>query len=78
MLKTTYTLKLGQLLKITPNLNKYTWQKLKPKKPNIAINSILNTNVTIVIETHFEVDTVAIEVDNQMVVIQVQSWEKHC
>jgi len=37
MLKTTYILRLGQLLKITPNLKKYTWQKLKLKKPNIVI-----------------------------------------
>jgi hypothetical protein len=29
-------------------------------------------NVVIMIETHFEVDTAAIEVDNQMAFIQVQ------
>jgi len=33
---------------------------------------ILEPNVVIVVETHFEIDTIAIEVDNQMVVIQVQ------
>jgi hypothetical protein len=37
MLETTYTIRLGQLLKITPDLKKYMWQKLKPKKPNIII-----------------------------------------
>jgi hypothetical protein len=36
MLKTTYTLRLSQLLKITPNLEKYMWQKLKLEKPNIV------------------------------------------
>jgi len=35
MLEMTYTLSLGQLLKITPDLKKYMWQNLKPKKPNI-------------------------------------------
>ncbi len=30
MLETTYTLRLGQLLKITLDLKKYMWQKLKP------------------------------------------------
>jgi hypothetical protein len=29
MLETTYILRLSQLLKITPNLKKYMWQKLK-------------------------------------------------
>ncbi len=62
MLETTYTLRLGQLLKITPNLKKYMWQKLKPKKPNIAIKGILEPSVTIVIDTHFKVDIAAIEV----------------
>jgi hypothetical protein len=37
MLETTYTLRLGQLLKITPHLKKYMWQKLKPKKYNMTI-----------------------------------------
>jgi hypothetical protein len=35
MLETTYTLRLGQLLKIAPNFEKYMWQKLKPENPNI-------------------------------------------
>ncbi len=33
MLETTYTLRLNQLLKITPDFKKYMWQKLKLKKP---------------------------------------------
>jgi hypothetical protein len=32
MLETNYTLNLGQLLKIAPELKKYLWQKLKPEK----------------------------------------------
>jgi hypothetical protein len=36
MLETTYILKLGQLLKITPDFKKYMWLKLKPEKPNIS------------------------------------------
>jgi hypothetical protein len=71
-METTYTLRLGQLLKIAPNLKKYMWQKLKRKKHDIATKVILESNVAIVIETHSKVDTVTIEVDNQMVVIQVQ------
>ncbi len=33
---------------------------------------ILELSVTMVIETHSEIDVVVIEVDNQMVIIQVQ------
>jgi hypothetical protein len=33
---------------------------------------VSNPSVATVIETHFEVDTIAIEVDNQMAIIQVQ------
>jgi hypothetical protein len=32
MLETSYILDLGQLLKITPKLNRYLWQKLKVLK----------------------------------------------
>lgn len=32
MLEISYILNLGQLLKMAPNLKKYLWQKLKPKK----------------------------------------------
>jgi hypothetical protein len=40
------------------------WQKLKPKKPNIDTKQILKSSVTIFVETHFELDTTAIEIDN--------------
>ncbi len=45
MLETTYTLRLGQLLKITPDLKKYMWQKLNLEKPNITITQISKPNV---------------------------------
>jgi len=76
MMETTYTLRLSQLLKITPDLNKYMWHKLKPKKPNVVNKMILEPSVTTMIETHSEVDTIVIEVNNQMVVIQVQVGKK--
>jgi hypothetical protein len=46
--------------------------KLKPKKPNITIEQIFEPSVAIVVETHSELDTITIKVDNQMVVIKVQ------
>jgi hypothetical protein len=33
MLGTNYIFSLEQLLRITPELKRYLWQKLKPKKP---------------------------------------------
>jgi hypothetical protein len=32
MLETSYILSLKQLFKVTPELKRYLWQKLKPKK----------------------------------------------
>ncbi len=37
------------------------WQKLRPKKPNITTKQISELNITIVIETHFELDTIIID-----------------
>ncbi len=48
------------------------WQKLKLVKPNIVTKVISELSVTIVIQTHSEVNIVAIKVDNQMAVTQVQ------
>ncbi len=56
MTEIIYNLRLSQLLKITIHLKKYMWQKLKPEEPNITIKFISEPNVTIVVETHFEVD----------------------
>jgi hypothetical protein len=63
-METTYTLRLSQLQKITLDLKKYMWQKLKLEKPNISSKVILKPNVAIVVETHFELNMVTIEVDN--------------
>jgi hypothetical protein len=40
------------------------WQKVKLEKPNITTKVISEPSVAIVVETHYEVDIVAIEVDN--------------
>ncbi len=69
MLEITYTLKLGQLLKITSDLKKYMWQKLKLEKLNIVIKQMSEPSVTIVVETYSELDTIVIEVDNHMAII---------
>ncbi len=47
------------------------WQKLKPKKPNIATKQISEPSVATVVETHSELNTTTIKLDNQMAVIQV-------
>jgi hypothetical protein len=65
MLETNFSLRLDQLLKITPNLKKYMWQKLKLEKLNIATKHILKPNVPIMVETHSKLNTTAIEVDNR-------------
>jgi len=72
MRETTYTLRLGQLLKVALNLNKYMWHKLQLEKPNIDTKVILKLSVAIMIEKHSKINTVAIKVNNQMVIIQVQ------
>jgi len=40
------------------------WQKLKPKKPNRTIKQMSEPSVATMVETHFELDTTFIEVDN--------------
>ncbi len=51
MLETTCTLRLGKLLKITLDLQKYTWQKLKLEKPNVTNTHISKFSVAITVET---------------------------
>ncbi len=46
--------------------------EIKGIKPNIVIKTISKPSVAMVIETHFEINITAIEMSNQMVVIQVQ------
>ncbi len=68
ILETSYTLSLGQLLKIAPDLNRYLWQKLK-------LENIQNLNKTTpnkqVGSSIPKVGTVAVIIDNHMVVIQI-------
>jgi hypothetical protein len=64
MLDTTYTLRLGQLLKITSDVKKYMWQKLKLEKPNIIIKQILEPSVVIMVKTYSKLNTTAIEKNN--------------
>ncbi len=45
------------------------WPKLKLEKPNITTKQISKPNIVTVVETHFELNTTTIKVDNQMVVI---------
>jgi hypothetical protein len=40
------------------------WQKLKLEKSSIASKQISEPSVATMVETHFELDTTAIEVDN--------------
>jgi hypothetical protein len=68
MLKTSYTLKLGQLLKITPRLKIYLWHKLKLEK--IQDVSIVTTKKQ-VNSSIPKVGTTVVAIDNHMVVIQV-------
>ncbi len=45
MLKTSYTLNLGQLLQIALKLKKYLWQKLKPEKNQNLSRTIIEKQV---------------------------------
>jgi hypothetical protein len=64
MLEATYTLRLGQLLKITLDLKKYMRWKLKPKELNITIKMISELSVATLVETHSELDTTTTKVNN--------------
>jgi len=64
MLETTYTLIIGQLLKITLDFFLNMWQELKPKKPNIDIKVIPKPRIAILIETHSQANTIVIKVNN--------------
>ncbi len=72
MFKTTSVLSLGQLLKIKTNFKKYIQQKMKLKKLHVNVKPIHN-NFIITTPTHtLKVRTIAMTIDNHMVVIQVQ------
>ncbi len=69
MLKTSYTLNLGQLLKITLELKRYLWQKLKPKENQNVSKTTTNKQISPFI---LEVGTIVIVIHNHMAVIHVQ------
>jgi hypothetical protein len=45
MLETSYILNLGQLLKITPKLKKYLWQRLKQHKIHNVSKTTTNKQI---------------------------------
>jgi hypothetical protein len=69
MLETSYTLNLGQLLKIAPKFKIYLWQKLKPKKTQnlnrITIDKQVGSSIP-------KVGPTIVIIDNHMVVIQIE------
>jgi len=64
MLKTTYTLKLCQLFKITLDLKRYMWQKLKLEELSISTKQMSELDVATMVETHSKLDATIIKVDN--------------
>jgi hypothetical protein len=66
MLGTNYILKLGHLLKITHELKRYLWQKLKPKK-TLKLNRITSKKKVKI--SILEVGTTVVVIDNHMVII---------
>ncbi len=69
MLETSYTLSLGQLLKITPELKKYLWQKLTPQKTKNVNRTTTQNQVGSSVP---ELGTPVVVIVNHMVVVQVQ------
>jgi hypothetical protein len=69
MLETSYTFSLKQLLKIALELNKYFWQKLKPKKIQNVSKTTTKKQVGYSVP---KVRTTTITINNHMAVIQVQ------
>ncbi len=69
MLETSYILNLGHLLKITPKLKKYLWQKLKLEKTHNVSKATTNKQVGSSVP---KVGTTVIAIDNHMAIIQVQ------
>jgi hypothetical protein len=68
MLKTSYILNLGHLLKIAHEQNKYLWQKLKLEKTQNVSKVTINKQVGSLV---LEVGIVVITIDNHIAIIQV-------
>ncbi len=73
MLETSYTLNLGQLVKIAPNFKKYVWPRLKPDKPWEPTKPTTDKTPTFVV---LNISTRLVAIDNHMIVIQVQIGKK--
>ncbi len=69
MLETSYTLNVGQLLKITLELKRYFWPKLKLEKTQNVSKVTTKKQVDSIVQ---EVGTTVVAIDNHMVIIQVQ------
>ncbi len=69
MLESSYTLNLRQLLKIAPELKKYIYQKLKPKKTQNVSRVTIEKQVSSLV---LEVGTIIVTINNHMAIIQVQ------
>jgi hypothetical protein len=69
MLETNYTLNLEQLFKITPNLKKNLWQKIKSNKPHTYTRSMTNKTTPFVV---LDISTTTITMNNHMAIIQIQ------
>jgi hypothetical protein len=68
MLESSYTLNLRQLLKIAPELKKYIYQKLKPKKTQNVSRVTIEKQVSSLV---LEVGTIIVTINNHMAIIQV-------
>ncbi len=68
MLETSYTVNLGQKLKMALELKRYLWQKMKLDKPHIVAKLVTQKTIPFVVP---KVAIVVMAIDNHMVVIQV-------
>jgi hypothetical protein len=68
MLETSYTLNLGQLLKIAFKLKIYLWQKLKVEKTQNVNKATIDKQVGYLVP---KVRTSIVAIDNHMVVILI-------
>jgi hypothetical protein len=68
MLKTSYILSLGQLLKTTPKPKRYLWQKLKLKKTQNVSRITTKKQLGSLVP---EIGTTIVAIDNHMTIIQI-------
>jgi len=68
MLKTSYILNLGQLLKIAHELKKYLWPELKQKKTQNSSKTTIDKQVVSLVP---KVGITVVVINSHMVVIQI-------